>query len=59
MTTVKKGFTLIELLVVLAIVGLLIAIVMPSLNRARLQAKILSTNSDLRQIALALECYHT
>ncbi len=57
--TAKKGFTLIELLVVIAIVGLLIAIVLPSLNRARLQAKILSTNSDLRQIALALECYQT
>jgi len=54
----KKGFTLIELLVVISIMGLLMAILLPSLARARLQAKILAVNADLRQIGLALECYH-
>jgi type II secretion system protein G len=53
----KKGFTLIELLVVFAIIGLLMGILLPVLTRARLQAKILATNMDLRQIGLALDCY--
>jgi prepilin-type N-terminal cleavage/methylation domain-containing protein len=54
----KKGFTLIELLVVISIIGLLMSILLPSLARARLQAKILAVNADLRQIGLALECYY-
>lgn len=55
---IKKGFTLIELLVVMAVMGLLMGILLPSLARARLQAKILAVNADLRQISLALEFYH-
>jgi type II secretion system protein G len=54
----KKGFTLVELLVVISVIGMLTAILLPSLARARLQAKILAVNADLRQIGLALECYH-
>lgn len=53
----KHGFTLIELLVVVAIIGILLAVVMPSLARARQQAKIVAVNSDLYQIGLVLEMY--
>jgi prepilin-type N-terminal cleavage/methylation domain-containing protein len=53
----QRAFTLIELLVVLAVIALLTAVVLPSLFRARLQAKVLTVNADLRQLGLALECY--
>ncbi len=53
----KRAFTLIELLVVLAVIALLMAILMPSLNRARLQAKIVAVNAELKQIGVALDIY--
>jgi type II secretion system protein G len=53
----KNGFTLIELLVVIFIIGILMAILMPSLSRAREQAKIVAVNAELRQIGIALEMY--
>jgi type II secretion system protein G len=53
----KKGFTLIELLVVISIIGVLMGILIPSLSRAREQAKITVVNAELRQIGLALEIY--
>ena len=53
----KKGFTLIELLVVIAILGLLMAILLPSLSRAKEQAKIVAVDTELRQIGICLEMY--
>jgi prepilin-type N-terminal cleavage/methylation domain-containing protein len=53
----KLGFTLIELLVVLAIIFLLLAIMLPALNRARALANRIVCKSNLRQSAHAWEMY--
>jgi len=51
------GFTLIELLVVVAIIVVLIALLMPSLARAREQARLTVCSSNLRQIGVAWAMY--
>lgn len=53
----RTGFTLIELLVVISTIALLLAILMPSLNKARRTAKALVCSSNLRQIGLAVNLY--
>jgi len=55
----KKGFTLIELLVVIAIIALLMAILLPTLQRVRKQAKAAACQSKLRQWGLAFCAYTT
>lgn len=51
------GFTLIELLVVVAIIALLISILLPSLNQARRQARMLIDATNQRQIVTAVTLY--
>lgn len=53
----KRGFTLIELLVVIAIIALLMAILMPALERVRRQARGVGCKSNLHQWGLIFAIY--
>ena len=55
----QAGFTLIELMIVIAIIGLLVAIVIPDLLTTRQQSEVEACKASLRGVQSALELYYT